>query len=71
MRASEASEYCAGVASGVGSKRSQQVGGWESPHRPVSTLYVSSGLRFKLRFKPAPLARLAWGDVLPVTSYCG
>jgi len=42
------------------------VGGWGIPPRSVWTLYVSSGLRFKLRFKPELLALLAQSFVKPV-----
>jgi len=42
------------------------VGGWGIPPRSVSTLYVSSGLRLKLRLKPKLLALLAGSFVKPV-----
>jgi len=61
---SEARAGCAGGGFG-GSKRSQLRGDAFPPHS-VSTLYVSSGLRFKLRFKPELLALLARSYVLPV-----
>ena len=63
---SEARAGCAGGGFG-GSKRSQLRGDALPPHS-VSTLYVSSGLRFKLRFKPELLALLAWSFVKPVLS---
>ena len=41
-------------------------GGDVRPPHSVSALYASSELRFKLRFKPEPLALLARGFVKPV-----
>jgi len=61
---SEARARCTGGGFG-GLKRSQLRGDAFSSHS-VSTLYVSSGLRFKLRFKPELLALLAQSYVLLV-----